>query len=92
MVSFQDITNELDKKELESWQKLIRVLTHEIMNSISPITSLTSVIAGYFKNKTGENTISPGDIDQPTISKTLSGLNTIEETGKGLLDFVNKNR
>jgi len=92
LVSFQDITNELDKKELESWQKLIRVLTHEIMNSISPITSLTSVIAGYFKNKTGENTISPGDIDQPTISKTLSGLNTIEETGKGLLDFVNKYR
>src|SRR5674476_240273 len=51
LVSFQDITNELDKKELESWQRLIRVLTHEIMNSISPITSLTTVISGYFKKK-----------------------------------------
>jgi two-component system nitrogen regulation sensor histidine kinase NtrY len=92
LVSLQDITNELDKKELESWQKLIRVLTHEIMNSISPITSLTLVIAGYFRNKTGENPVSPGDIDQQTILKTLSGLNTIEETGKGLLDFVEKYR
>ncbi len=55
LVSFQDITNELDKKELDSWQRLIRVLTHEIMNSISPITSLSTVISGYFKNKDNEN-------------------------------------
>jgi two-component system nitrogen regulation sensor histidine kinase NtrY len=77
LVSFQDITHELDKKELDSWQKLIRVLTHEIMNSISPITSLTAVISGYFKVKE---------------DKTLSGLDTIEETGKGLLGFVDKYR
>jgi two-component system, NtrC family, nitrogen regulation sensor histidine kinase NtrY len=92
LVSFQNITNELDKKELDSWQKLIRVLTHEIMNSISPITSLTSVISGYFKNRDNENPIRPGKINQQIIFKTLSGLNTIEETGKGLLDFVDKYR
>ena len=92
LVSFQDITNELDKKELDSWQRLIRVLTHEIMNSISPITSLTSVISGYFKNKDNENPIMPDKINQTIISKTLSGLNTIEETGKGLLEFVDKYR
>jgi len=92
LVSFQDITNELDKKELESWQRLIRVLTHEIMNSISPITSLTSVISGYFKNKDDETPILPEKIDHQIVSKTLFGLNTIEETGKGLLDFVNKFR
>ena len=92
LVSFQDITNELDKKELDSWQKLIRVLTHEIMNSISPITSLTSVIAGYFKKKDDGNPVSPEKINHQIISKTLSGLNTIEETGKGLLDFVDKYR
>jgi nitrogen fixation/metabolism regulation signal transduction histidine kinase len=92
LVSFQDITNELDKKELDSWQRLIRVLTHEIMNSISPITSLTSVISGYFKKK-GENDPIPLDlIDHQIVYKTLSGLNTIEETGKGLLDFVDKYR
>jgi two-component system, NtrC family, nitrogen regulation sensor histidine kinase NtrY len=92
LVSFQDITNELDKKELDSWQRLIRVLTHEIMNSISPITSLTSVIAGYFKNKDNENPVLPEKINRQIISKTLSGLNTIEETGKGLLDFVDRYR
>jgi two-component system nitrogen regulation sensor histidine kinase NtrY len=92
LVSFQDITNELDKKELDSWQKLIRVLTHEIMNSISPITSLTSVISGYFKKKDDENPALPEKINHQIISKTLSGLNTIEETGKGLLNFVDKFR
>jgi nitrogen fixation/metabolism regulation signal transduction histidine kinase len=92
LVSFQNITNELDKKELDSWQKLIRVLTHEIMNSISPITSLTSVISGYFRNRDNENPVLPENINHQIISKTLSGLNTIEETGKGLLDFVDKYR
>ena len=92
LVSFQDITNELDKKELDSWQRLIRVLTHEIMNSISPITSLTSVISGYFKKENTENQIPVKDINNLIVSKTLSGLSTIEETGKGLLDFVDKYR
>jgi two-component system, NtrC family, nitrogen regulation sensor histidine kinase NtrY len=92
LVSFQDITNELDKKELDSWQRLIRVLTHEIMNSISPITSLTSVISGYFKKYNSENETSLKVIDNLIVSKTLSGLNTIEETGKGLLGFVDKYR
>ena len=92
LVSFQDITNELDKKELDSWQRLIRVLTHEIMNSISPITSLTGVISGYFKKKDDKNPFPLEHIDHQIVSKTLSGLNTIEETGKGLLDFVDKYR
>jgi two-component system, NtrC family, nitrogen regulation sensor histidine kinase NtrY len=92
LISFQDITNELDKKELESWHKLIRVLTHEIMNSISPITSLTSVISGYFRHKNEAKPIPFEKIDQQIVSKTLSGLNTIEETGKGLLEFVDKYR
>ncbi|HEX2919690.1 MAG TPA: ATP-binding protein [Bacteroidales bacterium] len=92
LVSFHDITNELDKKELDSWQKIIRVLTHEIMNSISPITSLSSAISGYYKNQGTENTIVPAEVNQRIISKTLSGLDTINETGKGLLEFVDKYR
>jgi signal transduction histidine kinase len=92
LVSFQDITNELDKKELDSWKRLIRVLTHEIMNSISPITSLATVISGYYKNRDDETTVPLENIDHQVVSKTLSGLNTIEETGKGLLDFVDKYR
>ena len=69
LVSFQDITNELDKKELDSWQRLIRVLTHEIMNSISPITSLTGVIAGYFKKKEDGSQILSENIDHQMVSK-----------------------
>ncbi len=92
LVSFQDITNELDKKEIDSWQKLIRVLTHEIMNSISPITSLTKVISGYFLNPGNKKIIPSEKIDDLIVSKTLSGLNIIEETGSGLLDFVDKYR
>jgi nitrogen fixation/metabolism regulation signal transduction histidine kinase len=92
LVSFQDITNELDKKELDSWQRLVRVLTHEIMNSISPIISLTTVISGYFKKKGEPDPIPQEKIDNHIISKTLSGLDTIEETGRGLMDFVENYR
>jgi two-component system nitrogen regulation sensor histidine kinase NtrY len=92
LVSFQDITNELDKKELDSWKRLIRVLTHEIMNSISPITSLTKVISGYYIRNDEKNLVPLEHIDKLIVTKTLSGLNTIEETGKGLLDFVDKYR
>jgi two-component system, NtrC family, nitrogen regulation sensor histidine kinase NtrY len=92
LISFQDLTNELDKKELDSWQRLIRVLTHEIMNSISPVTSLAGVISGYFKKKGNGDPLPAENIDNTIVAKTLSGLNTIEETGKGLLDFVDKYR
>ncbi len=44
LISMQDIKGELDAHELEAWQKLIRILTHEIMNSVSPIISLTATI------------------------------------------------
>lgn len=92
LVSFQDITNELNRKELDTWQKLVRVLTHEIMNSISPITSLASVISGYYRSRDGVKVISPEAFDQQIVTKTLSGLDTIQETGNGLLDFVDKFR
>ncbi|MBP1666741.1 MAG: Multi-sensor signal transduction histidine kinase [Bacteroidetes bacterium] len=92
LVSLHDITPELDRKELDSWQKLIRVLTHEIMNSVSPIISLTRVISTYFKPQDKNTIFSPEKINQQIIDKTLQGLNTIEETGEGLLEFVNKYR
>jgi signal transduction histidine kinase len=50
------------------------------------------VISGYFKKKEDDNPIPLELIDSQIVSKTLSGLNTIEETGKGLLDFVDKYR
>lgn len=48
VISIQYISNELDTKEIESWMKLIRVLTHEIMNSITPITSLNETLLRYY--------------------------------------------
>jgi len=62
------------------------------MNSISPITSLAGVISRYFKKKDDGKPTPLNSIDNQIVSKTLSGLSTIEETGKGLLDFVDKYR
>jgi len=92
LVTLHNIVNELERNELESWQKLIRVLTHEIMNSISPITSLSTTIARYFKDPDDARPVSIEKIDNEKIKKTLKGLNTIEKTGKNLIDFVTKYR
>ena len=90
LVSFQDIKNELDEKEIDSWQKLIRVLTHEIINSVTPVTSLTSTISGFFKR--GDDIVSSKDLSDETIREALTGLGYIEDRGKNLIDFVSKFR
>ena len=51
LVSLQNIGSELEEKEMEAWQNLIRVLTHEIMNSITPISSLASTVNGAAENQ-----------------------------------------
>ncbi len=91
-ISIQNIVREMERKELDSWQKLIRVLTHEIMNSVSPILSLTRSITGYFITDKEEQPIQPADITPVAVNKTVSGLHTIRETGEGLIDFVSKYR
>ncbi len=88
IIALHNIRNELDERELESWQKLIRVLRHEIMNSITPITTLTTAIKRCFK--TG-NTVKPfGEINEETIKDALSSTEVIEERSKGLIEFVEK--
>ena len=82
LVTIQDIKNEMDTKELESWIKLIRVLTHEIMNTVAPITSLSQTILGYFKNLNGN---SPSE---KIVGNTIRGLEVINERGTGLIGFV----
>ena len=52
LVAFYNIQQELEEKEIEAWQKLIRVLTHEIMNSITPISSLASTVNHLMKKIT----------------------------------------
>jgi nitrogen fixation/metabolism regulation signal transduction histidine kinase len=90
LLSVQDIKNELDDKELDSWLKLIRVLMHEIMNSVTPIASLSESLAGYFMNDGIVK--SPAEIDEKVISTTIRGLDIIHEQGKGLIAFVNSYR
>jgi nitrogen fixation/metabolism regulation signal transduction histidine kinase len=90
LISVQDIKNELDEKELDSWRKLIRVMMHEIMNSITPITSLSESLAGYFYSE--GNVKAPREINEKTIETTIRGLEVIREQGKGLISFVESYR
>jgi len=90
ILSIQDIKHELDEKEVDAWIKLIRVLMHEIMNSITPITSLSESMSALYRS--GKGDISPGEITGETISKTIHGLNVIKDQGKGLLAFVDSYR
>ncbi len=88
VVSFQDIKHELDAQELESWQKLIRVLTHEIMNSTGPIISSIDSIREFL---TDEKTQQPKDreaITNETISDVLNGIAIIKDRSMGLSEFV----
>lgn len=85
---FQDVTSELEYAEIESMQKMVRVLTHEIMNSVSPITlASASLIRQY------EASEKDGDLQNPeTIKENLAALNAIHKRSKGLTNFVENYR
>lgn len=91
LISLQDIKNELNEAELDSWQKLIRVLAHEIMNSIGPITTSITAISKYFINEQGK-AVDLDEIKKSTIKNTIKGLEIIEERSVGLKEFVNNYR
>ena len=84
LVSLQNIKPELDLKETETWQKMIRILTHEIMNSISPITSLADSLSALVKKDQ--------EPDEKMKSKLDKGLTTIKNRGEGMMEFVRKYR
>ncbi|MFA8435101.1 MAG: PAS domain-containing sensor histidine kinase [Marinifilaceae bacterium] len=87
LLSFADIKNEVDATELESWQRLISVLTHEIMNSVAPVTSLSETLVRSY------NRIEAGAvISEKTLLKTRTGLRVIQEQGEGLMHFVGNYR
>lgn len=87
IVVFNDISSDIEENEAASWTKLIRVLTHEIMNTVTPIASLSEALAGYAGTGTansGEESFSGPDIK--------AGLETIASSAKGLIKFVNSYR
>ena len=87
LVSLQDIRQELEEQELDSWQKLFRVLTHEIMNSVTPVSSLSRAINEMFIDEKG-NRRKLEEIEPDDLEDMYSSLEAIEERSKGLLKFV----
>ena len=81
LVNLRNIRSVLEKNEMEAWQKLVRVLTHEIMNSITPIISLSDTLC--------ERALQQG-LEEDSI--VLQGMQTIHRRSKGLLGFVENYR
>jgi two-component system, NtrC family, nitrogen regulation sensor histidine kinase NtrY len=92
LVSIQNIQAELEEKEMEAWQNLIKVLTHEIMNSITPISSMAATLLDMLG--TGEkNGILTGDpLCREDIEEMSEALKTIHQRSQGLMNFVNSYR
>lgn len=78
IVTFNDITREMENNESESWTRLIRVLTHEIMNTVTPVASLSSALSQ--------------DLDSYSAEDIRSALGTIASSSEGLISFVQSYR
>ncbi|MCP4694872.1 MAG: ATP-binding protein [Desulfobacterales bacterium] len=89
LVSMQNIQGELEEKEMEAWQNLIRVLTHEIMNSITPIASLASTANGLLA---GIDLSNPSESMNDVIQDVIRAMGAIENRGNGLVNFVENYR
>ena len=87
LVSLQNISSELEEKEVESWQRLIRVLTHEIMNSITPISSLAVTVNDMLFERRGD-AYCLRKLDNEDIDSVETALRTIQGRSQGLLNFV----
>lgn len=91
LVSFQNIHTELEEKEMEAWQNLTQVLAHEIMNSITPIASLSDTVHMLLEHKSIEKN-DHFSIDKEAITDVKEALHTINNRSHGLMRFVNSYR
>ncbi|MFZ5971928.1 MAG: sensor histidine kinase [Bacteroidota bacterium] len=88
LISMSNIQTELEEKEMEAWQNLVRVLTHEIMNSVTPISSLAGIVEEELEKKIKQNEGIPReDLDDMHLS-----LQTISRRSAGLIRFVKEFR
>lgn len=85
-----EFERKLHQKEYESWKKLMRVLTHEIMNSITPIVSLSETLLSYFPPQGSSRQAQ--EVASPTIEKTIRGLKAIRNQGQNLMGFTESYR
>ncbi len=90
IISFQDINYEIEQREIEAWQKLISILTHEITNSVSPITLTSAGLINLLEK--GGQPREPEEIDEPIVDNVLLGLHAIRKRSKGLANFVENYR
>ena len=87
LASIQDLRNELEEKEMEAWQQLTSVLTHEIMNSVAPISSLASTASRRLQ-ETADN----GSITADQATDAREAVDTIERRSESLINFVDAYR
>ncbi|MFC2118805.1 PAS domain-containing sensor histidine kinase [Bacteroidota bacterium] len=85
LLSIQNIKTELEEQEIESWQKLIRVINHEITNSTLPISNLTSILIEKLIDKNGDGI---EGLDKSSISMLRDNLEIIKTRSLGLSNFV----
>jgi nitrogen fixation/metabolism regulation signal transduction histidine kinase len=88
LVSMQNIGIELDEKEMDAWRNMIRVLTHEIKNSLTPIASLAASV----EKLTSQQYEKTADTTAPQAEKIRDALQIIQKRSQGLLDFVDTYR
>jgi nitrogen fixation/metabolism regulation signal transduction histidine kinase len=86
LASIQNIQSELEEREMEAWQKLIRVLTHEIMNSVTPISSLAATVNEILRDLSSKFKV-PDDTSE-SVDDMSKALQTIQKRSEGLLHFV----
>lgn len=84
LVSVQNIQSELEAQELDAWQKLIRILTHEIMNSVAPISSLSSTLKDIIGDKS--------ELDPDALKMVRHSLGVIQKRSEGLMAFTDTYR
>ena len=89
LISMSNIQSELEEKEMEAWQNLVRVLTHEIMNSVTPISSLAGVVEEEIKHKLERE---ERDFKKEEMEDMHLSLQTISKRSEGLIRFVREFR
>ena len=90
--SIRNIREVLEENEMESWQKLIRVLTHEIMNSLTPIISLSETLEEYLPEELSSSEFSEKTENTESTALLRQGLQTIHRRSGGLLEFMKNYR
>ncbi len=90
IISLSNISSELEEKEMEAWQNLTQVLAHEIMNSITPISSLSDTVNSMLSGSLENN--SENEITDETLGDVKEALRTINKRSLGLMRFVDSYR